>query len=142
MSGIHINPFEPMLKRIFLLFIMFSLVFGSVLYSGPVFNYRDATEEEVVLDGEVGKSRLRSSVPLQVLKNNVFINVMVLASFGNLTVEVQKDNGITMYETILNTDTEDQLLIPIADWEAGNYVILFRDTYGGHAEGYMEIKPN
>jgi len=88
---------------------------------------------------KTGSSKNQSE-QLQVLLSEHEIRVNFLDCFNNLTVEIENENGITVYNNTVNSCVTNSISINIQNFPLGWYKIKITDQNGGYVEGWFFIE--
>ena len=61
-------------------------------------------------------------------------------SFGSVSVALHNEDGVLVYSTVLNTDVQQTLIIPLANNSGNDGYYITLDNATGFAEGEFEHK--
>lgn len=133
-----------------LLTILFSLtiiMFGNI---GKAAGATQELEEEIVVRGEQstlpGGFRPRSATfnledAITVHKNYKIIRIEFSYNVGNITIAINKDSNINVYENNVNTISEKTVIICVGNvLPAGSYQLSFTDENNNKAYADFQIK--
>ncbi|MDR0602681.1 MAG: DUF3244 domain-containing protein [Bacteroidales bacterium] len=97
-------------------------------------------EDEIDMHGTLSLVPFRSSSqPFQATKYASYIRVNYLANLTNITVQVVKASGQTVYSNTVNTVTGGQLYISLSGLSSGDYTLVFTAPNGNSVYGDFEI---
>jgi hypothetical protein len=93
------------------------------------------------LHGSLSNMPIRSftSQPFQVAKHFSYITVYYLINLNNITVQIVKASGQTIYSNNVNPVAGGQLYISLAGLSSGDYTITFTSANGGCIYADFEI---
>jgi hypothetical protein len=80
-----------------------------------------------------------SATPLRAIKYSSHITVSYLVTLSNITVQIVKASGQTVYSNTVNPVAGGQLNISLASLPAGDYTIVFTAPNGSSMYGDFEI---
>ena len=136
------------MKKLFL-FISLLGIFGSELFSpsvslasGSSVNSETISrdEETVELHGLFAVGKMRSyDCPFEVTKTSLSITIYYLVSLSTISVAVIDGFGQEVYSNLVDPVAGSQLLIPVNNWETGDYILSFMDSFGNRIYGTFEI---
>jgi hypothetical protein len=79
------------------------------------------------------------SQPFQAIKYSSHINVYYSVNLSNITIQIVKGSGQTVYSNTVNPVAGGQLYISLAGLTSGDYTIVFTAPNGNSIYGYFEI---
>lgn len=79
------------------------------------------------MDGSAGPNAIEAGAS----DNAVYIHFN--QSFGNVSITICNESGLTVYSTVLNTAVQQTIIIPITAANSGIYTVLVEN-----ATGYVE----
>jgi hypothetical protein len=98
------------------------------------------TEEEILLHGSLILIPVRSySQPFNAIKYSSHINVYYSVNLSNITIQIVKGSGQTVYSNTINPTAGGQLYISLAGLTSGDYTIVFTAPNGNSIYGDFEI---
>ena len=66
-------------------------------------------------------------------RNSVYVHFS--QSFGSVSVALHNEDGVLVYSTVVNTDVQQTLIIPLASSSGNGSYYLTLDNANGYAEG-------
>ena len=69
-------------------------------------------------------------------RNAVYVHFS--QSFGSVSVALHNEDGVLVYSTVVNTDVQQTLIIPLASSSGNGGYYLTLDNANGFAEGDFE----
>jgi len=98
--------------------------------------------ENAILDlkGELIVKEIKSTsiqIEVSLIENQLHVNFFVCIEKLNIVIE--NENGLTVYQTTVNTCLTSSIDICIQNLPKGEYVIIFTDDNGGRVEGVFEV---
>ncbi|MDR0605912.1 MAG: DUF3244 domain-containing protein [Bacteroidales bacterium] len=97
-------------------------------------------EDEIDLYGSLAVIPVKSfSQPFQATKYASYIRVDYLANLTNISVQVVKASGQTVYSNTVNTVAGGQLYISLTGLSSGDYTLMFTAPNGNSVYGDFEI---
>jgi hypothetical protein len=93
----------------------------------------DEAVANIPLTGTITKGSTRSAstiAPIEAYLTDAGVVAYFNKALGDITVTITNEPGTTVYQTIVDSDTEDTLSISMSDLAAGTYTIKFSCDYG------------
>jgi hypothetical protein len=116
------------------IFLIFSLLLISMIGFAT-------TNEEVELEGSLAVASPKSqSQPIKVLLSDTEITVNFLDCLNKLTVVVETEKGMPVYNETVNSCETKSISINIKNLPSGWYKIKIADKNGGYLEGWFLIE--
>lgn len=66
--------------------------------------------------------------PVSAYEDGIDLSVFFDWAVGDATITIQDANGVTVYQAVINTNVQTTVVIPIDNWNSGEYTI--RISYG------------
>lgn len=87
----------------------------------------------VSLEGTIkyGNTRSVSTVePIEAYLTDLGIEAYFNKSLGFITITISNESEVVVFQTVIDSDSEDNWSIPMTDFAAGTYTINFSCDYG------------
>ena len=96
--------------------------------------------EKIMLYGSLMYGTNPNAISAGYSRNAVYVHFS--QSFGNVSVALHNEDGVLVYSTVVNTNVQQTLIIPIANnsGNGGYYITL--DNANGYAEGDFRKNDN
>lgn len=91
-------------------------------------NYGDKLP--IVLKGSFKDNQIRGEDPIEIYQHVSMILINFNASFGNLDIFIENENGNIVYSTYTNSSSTYVNIIPIENLQTGSYTIIIAGNYG------------
>ena len=92
--------------------------------------------EEIMLHGSLMLGPNPNAITAGYSRNAVYVHFS--QSFGNVSVALHNEDGMLLYSTVVNTDVQQTLIIPLANNNSNGGYYLTLDNANGYAEGDFE----
>ncbi len=92
--------------------------------------------ETINLQGTLVMGTNPNSISAGYSRNAVYVHFS--QSFGNVSVALHNEDGVLVYSTVVNTDVQQTLIIPLANNSGNGGYYLTLDNANGFAEGDFE----
>jgi hypothetical protein len=110
------------MKRFFFLFILVSLLFNGTVSADDIIIV--PTQPQV--PSPYPRAPRLIPVTADLSATDIYLNFTT--TVGVATITITDSNGITVYQQLMDTDTTNELYIPVDTMDAGSYTITI--TYG------------
>ena len=87
--------------------------------------------EEIMLHGSLMYSP--NAITAGFSRNAVYVHFS--QSFGSVSVALHNEDGVLVYSTVVNTDVQQTLIIPLANNSGNDGYYITLDNANGYAEG-------
>lgn len=133
------------MKKLFILTGLFAL--GLIAWEAQATNHNHASiinvednvptgYEKINLNGTLMMGPNPNAITAGFSRNAVYVHFS--QSFGNVSIALHNEDGVLVYSTVLNTDVQQTLIIPIANNSGNGDYYLTLDNANGFAEGDFE----
>ena len=92
--------------------------------------------EQINLDGTLVMGPNPNAITAGFSRNAVYVHFS--QSFGSVSVALHNEDGVLVYSTVVNTDVQQTLIIPLANNSGNGGYYLTLDNANGFAEGDFE----
>ena len=89
--------------------------------------------ETIDLRGDLMMGPNPNAITAGFSRNAVYVHFS--QSFGNVSVALHNEDGVLVYSTVVNTDVQQTLIIPLANNSGNGGYYLTLDNANGFAEG-------
>ena len=89
--------------------------------------------EAIILHGNLVMGTNPNAIIAGYDRNSVYVHFS--QSFGNVSVALHNEDGVLVYSTVVNTDVQQTLIIPLANNSGNGGYYLTLDNATGFAEG-------
>lgn len=89
--------------------------------------------EAIILHGNLMMGTNPNAITAGYSRNAVYVHFS--QSFGNVSVALHNEDGVLVYSTVVNTDVQQTLIIPLASSSGNGGYHLTLDNANGYAEG-------
>ena len=89
--------------------------------------------EKIELQGSLMYGTNPNTIGAGYSRNSVYVHFS--QSFGNVSVALHNEDGVLVYSTVVNTDVQQTLIIPLANNSGNGGYYLTLDNANGYAEG-------
>ena len=96
--------------------------------------------EQINLDGTLVMGPNPNAITAGFSRNAVYVHFS--QSFGNVSVALHNEDGVLIYSTVVNTDVQQTLIIPLANSSGNGGYYLTLDNANGYAEGDFRKNEN
>ena len=92
--------------------------------------------ETIDLRGDLMMGTNPNAITAGFSRNAVYVHFS--QSFGSVSVALHNEDGVLVYSTVVNTDVQQTLIIPLANSSGNGGYYLTLDNANGFAEGDFE----
>ena len=96
--------------------------------------------EKIYLQGTLVMGPNPNAISAGYSRNSVYVHFS--QSFGSVSVALHNEDGVLVYSTVVNTDVQQTLIIPLANSCGNGGYYLTLDNANGYAEGDFRKNDN
>ncbi len=89
--------------------------------------------EKIYLQGTLMMGPNPNAITAGFSRNAVYVHFS--QSFGSVSVALHNEDGVLVYSTVVNTDVQQTLIIPLANNSGNDGYYITLDNANGYAEG-------